>query len=141
MCGINSDHHHGPQSDVGIDLRTQHDLTANLNRALLETHAITCFNIMSGPGAGKTSLLEQTLSALQPKRKAAVLEGDMTTELDAERLRACGVPVVAITTGRACHLDADLVKTGLEKLELAKLDTLFIENVGNLVCPAEFSAG
>ena len=141
MCGINSDHHHGPSSEVGIDLRQQHDLTASLNRKLLDAHGVTCFNLMSGPGAGKTSLLEATLKALQGERRAGVLEGDMTTELDAERLRACGVPVVAITTGRACHLDADLVKTGLEGLELSKLNTLFIENVGNLVCPAEFPLG
>jgi hydrogenase nickel incorporation protein HypB len=100
---------------------------------------------MSSPGAGKTSLLERTLTALAPEFAMAVLEGDMTTQLDADRLAALGVPVVPITTGRSCHLDAAMVESGLkmlqQKLNPAQLDLLWVENVGNLVCPAEFEVG
>jgi hydrogenase nickel incorporation protein HypB len=100
---------------------------------------------MSSPGAGKTSLLEQTLTVLSADLAMAVLEGDMTTQLDAERLEAVGVPVVPITTGRACHLDAAMVSGGLkllrQRLDPASLDLLWVENVGNLVCPAEFAVG
>jgi hydrogenase nickel incorporation protein HypB len=100
---------------------------------------------MSSPGAGKTSLLEQTITALAIELEMAVLEGDMTTQLDAQRLEAVGVPVVPITTGRACHLDAAMVSGGLsllqQRLDPAGLDLLWVENVGNLVCPAEFEVG
>jgi hydrogenase nickel incorporation protein HypB len=100
---------------------------------------------MSSPGAGKTSLLERTLTALATDLEMAVLEGDMTTQLDANRLEAVGVPVVPITTGRACHLDAAMVSGGLrllkQRLDPASLDLLWVENVGNLVCPAEFEVG
>jgi hydrogenase nickel incorporation protein HypB len=100
---------------------------------------------MSSPGAGKTSLLERTITALTPELAMAVLEGDMTTQLDAERLEAVGVPVVPITTGRACHLDAAMVNGGLsllrQRLDPSSLDLLWVENVGNLVCPAEFEVG
>jgi hydrogenase nickel incorporation protein HypB len=100
---------------------------------------------MSSPGAGKTSLLERSLAALSGEFAMAVLEGDMTTQLDAQRLEAVGVPVVPITTGRACHLDAAMVSGGLrllaERVDPASLDLLWVENVGNLVCPAEFEVG
>jgi hydrogenase nickel incorporation protein HypB len=100
---------------------------------------------MSSPGAGKTSLLERTLTALATDLEMAVLEGDMTTQLDANRLEAVGIPVVPITTGRACHLDAAMVSGGLrllkQRLDPASLDLLWVENVGNLVCPAEFEVG
>ena len=100
---------------------------------------------MSSPGAGKTSLLERSLAALATDLSMAVLEGDMTTQLDADRLEAVGVPVVPITTGRACHLDASMVSGGVkllrQRLDPAALDLLWVENVGNLVCPAEFEVG
>jgi hydrogenase nickel incorporation protein HypB len=100
---------------------------------------------MSSPGAGKTSLLERSLAALAGDYAMAVLEGDMTTQLDAERLEAVGVPVVPITTGRSCHLDAAMVSGGLkllrQRLDPGALDILWVENVGNLVCPAEFEVG
>jgi hydrogenase nickel incorporation protein HypB len=100
---------------------------------------------MSSPGAGKTVLLERTLATLAPELKMAVIEGDMTTQLDAERLRQYGPPVIAINTGRACHLDADMVAGGLRQLEQladpSLLDLVLVENVGNLVCPAEFEVG
>jgi hydrogenase nickel incorporation protein HypB len=96
---------------------------------------------MSSPGAGKTSLLEATIRALDGRLRVAVVEGDLATENDAARIRACGVPAVQITTGNACHLDAQMVHDALHQLPLAGLDVLFIENVGNLVCPASFDLG
>jgi hydrogenase nickel incorporation protein HypB len=96
---------------------------------------------MSSPGAGKTSLLEATIRALDGRLRVAVVEGDLATENDANRIRACGVPAVQITTGNACHLDAQMVHDALHELPLAGLDVLFIENVGNLVCPASFDLG
>jgi hydrogenase nickel incorporation protein HypB len=100
---------------------------------------------MSSPGAGKTVLLEKTLAALGSRLRMAVIEGDMTTELDADRLRRYDVPVFAINTGRSCHLDARMVAGGIHQLEQeldpATLDLVLVENVGNLVCPAEFEVG
>jgi hydrogenase nickel incorporation protein HypB len=118
---------------------------ADHNRAHFEEWGIVCVNLMSSPGAGKTQLLERTLQALNPECKMAVIEGDMTTELDAERLRQYGVPVIAINTGRACHLDSKMVAGGIHSLshehDPASLDLVWVENVGNLVCPAEFEVG
>ncbi len=123
---------------------------ADANRDRLNQWGITCLNLMSSPGSGKTQLLEKTLRALQSELKMAVIEGDMTTQLDAERLRASGAPVIAINTGRSCHLDSKMVAGGLHQLEheLAEsgsrpdsFDVVFVENVGNLVCPAEFEVG
>jgi hydrogenase nickel incorporation protein HypB len=118
---------------------------ADRNRAHFEQWGIVCVNLMSSPGAGKTQLLERTLQALNPECKMAVIEGDMTTELDAERLRQYGVPVIAINTGRACHLDSKMVAGGIHSLshehDPASLDLVWVENVGNLVCPAEFEVG
>jgi hydrogenase nickel incorporation protein HypB len=100
---------------------------------------------MSSPGAGKTVLLERTLASLSNELKIAVIEGDMTTDLDAERLRKYGVPVIAINTGRSCHLDSQMVAGGIHQLEQeynpSDFDLLLVENVGNLVCPAEFEVG
>jgi hydrogenase nickel incorporation protein HypB len=118
---------------------------ADHNRAHFDHWGITCFNLMSSPGAGKTALLEKTLAALSPTLNIAVIEGDMTTELDADRLRQCGVPVIAINTGRSCHLDSRMVAGGIHRLEHehdpTSFDVVFVENVGNLVCPAEFEVG
>ncbi len=118
---------------------------ADSNRAHFDEWGITCLNIMSSPGAGKTVLLEQTLEALGSEIKIAVIEGDMTTELDAERLRKYNVPVIAINTGRSCHLDSRMVAGGIHQLEHqynpTDFDLVLIENVGNLVCPAEFEVG
>jgi hydrogenase nickel incorporation protein HypB len=100
---------------------------------------------MSSPGAGKTALLEKTLATLKDEFKIAVIEGDMTTELDADRLRQYDVPVIAINTGRSCHLDSKMVAGGIHQLEHqynpTEFDLILVENVGNLVCPAEFEVG
>ncbi|MGF1522448.1 MAG: hydrogenase nickel incorporation protein HypB [Leptolyngbyaceae cyanobacterium] len=130
---------------LGINLLHANQTGADHNRAHFDAWGITCFNIMSSPGAGKTALLEKTLAALSPELRIAVIEGDMTTELDADRLRQYGVPVIAINTGRACHLDARMVAGGLHTLahehNPEALDLVLVENVGNLVCPAEFEVG
>ena len=130
---------------LGINLLHANQEGADHNRAHFDEWGITCLNVMSSPGAGKTVLLEKTLAALTDSLKIAVIEGDMTTELDADRLRQYGVPVIAINTGRACHLDARMVAGGLHTLSHTQtptdLDLVIVENVGNLVCPAEFEVG
>ena len=119
----------------------ENDRVAAHNREHFDGHGVLALNLMSSPGAGKTSLLEATIRALDGKLRVAVIEGDLATENDAERIRACGVPAVQITTGNACHLDAQMVHDAVHELPLAGLDVLFIENVGNLVCPASFDLG
>jgi len=127
--------------DLLRDLLAQNDRMAAHNRAHFDAHGVLAINLMSSPGAGKTALLEATIDALGDHRRIAVIEGDLETENDAARIRARGVPAVQITTGSACHLDAHLVHRALHDLPLAGLDLLFIENVGNLVCPAAFDLG
>jgi hydrogenase accessory protein HypB len=131
--------------DLGINLLHANQHQADHNREHFDAWGVTCLNLMSAPGAGKTSLLEKTVVALAGSLRLAVIEGDMTTQLDAERLRRYGIPVIAINTGRACHLDAAMVAGGLQQLEALldpqQLDLLLVENVGNLVCPAEFEVG
>lgn len=130
---------------LGINLLHANQEGADHNRAHLDEWGITCLNLMSSPGAGKTALLEKTLEALNSQLKIAVIEGDMTTELDADRLRQYNVPVIAINTGRSCHLDSKMVAGGIHRLQHdynpAEFDLLLVENVGNLVCPAEFEVG
>jgi hydrogenase nickel incorporation protein HypB len=137
--------HQTMDAAIGLNLLHANQADADHNRHHLDTWGITCLNLMSSPGAGKTALLEHTLAALHEQLKVAVIEGDMTTELDAERLRQYDVPVIAINTGRACHLDAKMVAGGLhllaEQHHPQTLDLMFVENVGNLVCPAEFEVG
>jgi hydrogenase nickel incorporation protein HypB len=111
------------------------------NREHFARHATLAVNLMSSPGAGKTALLEATIEALGDEFKLAVIEGDLETENDAERIRAKGVPAVQIATGSACHLDAHMVHSALHDLDVDGVDIVFIENVGNLVCPASFDLG
>lgn len=121
------------------------DLIAAENRKDFDTHGCFVVNLMSSPGSGKTTILERTLRALDGRWKAAVIEGDVLGTLDANRLAPLGVPVVQINTdphfGAECHLDARMVRNALPALRLDGLDLVFIENVGNLVCPAEFRVG
>ena len=117
------------------------DHTAAHNREHFNKHGVLAVNLMSSPGAGKTRLLEATIDALKDQLAIAVIEGDLETENDAERIRAHGVPAIQITTGSACHLDAHMVHDALHALDLQQLDIVFIENVGNLVCPASFDLG
>ena len=122
-------------------LLARNDDQAAHNRSHFDRLGILAVNLMSSPGAGKTALLEATIDALGEEFSIAVIEGDLETEKDAERIRAKGVPAVQITTGTACHLDAHLVHGALHRLPLDSVDILFIENVGNLVCPASFDLG
>jgi hydrogenase nickel incorporation protein HypB len=130
---------------LGINLLHVNQDGADHNRAHFDRWGITCLNLMSSPGSGKTALLERSLPLLRQEFKIAIIEGDMTTELDADRLRQHGVPVIAINTGRSCHLDSKMVAGGLHRLEHdynpADFDLVLVENVGNLVCPAEFEVG
>jgi len=119
----------------------ENDHTAAHNREHFDRHNVLVVNLMSSPGAGKTSLLEATIEALDGNLRMAVIEGDLETENDASRIRARGVEAVQITTGSACHLDAHMVHDALHHMQLDGLDILFIENVGNLVCPASFDLG
>ena len=137
---------HMPIGDnLEINLLAANQHRADHNREAFDAWRLLSLNVMSSPGAGKTALLERSLPQLSRTLRMAVLEGDMTTQLDAQRLEAVGIPVVPITTGRACHLDAAMVQGGLrllqQRLDPATLDLLWIENVGNLVCPAEFAVG
>ncbi|VAX32343.1 [NiFe] hydrogenase nickel incorporation-associated protein HypB [hydrothermal vent metagenome] len=111
------------------------------NRNLFKEKGIFTINLMSGPGAGKTSLLVRTIEALKDKVSIGVIEGDITGTDDAERINALDVPVVQINTEGACHLDANMIREALEEIPLNDIRLLFIENVGNLVCPAEFNVG
>jgi hydrogenase nickel incorporation protein HypB len=150
-CAGDSDHFHVSdatirgvpfmRADVHQALLAGNDQQAAHNRAHFDAADTFVVNLMSSPGAGKTSLLEATIRALQGRLTIAVIEGDLETENDARRIRAAGALAVQITTGNACHLDAAMVHAALHSLDLGPIDVLFIENVGNLVCPACFELG
>jgi hydrogenase nickel incorporation protein HypB len=156
-CGCGSDgatidghyHHHtrDTRRDTSRKLRIEADLLsknneyAARNRGLFEARGILVLNLVSSPGSGKTTLLTRSLSDLKSAVPIAVIEGDQQTANDANRIRATGVPAVQINTGKGCHLDAHMVEHALAKLELKNNSLLFIENVGNLVCPAAFDLG
>ena len=143
-CGCNitpSNAHVGESVEVLQGLLAANDHQAAHNREHFERHGVKAINLMSSPGAGKTALLEATIDALGSDLTFAVIEGDLETENDAERIRAKGVKALQISTGSACHLDAHMVHDALHGLDLDGVDVLFIENVGNLVCPASFDLG
>lgn len=127
--------------DVLQGLLSENDHQALHNRQHFDKHKVLAINLMSSPGSGKTALLEATIDALAGELKVAVIEGDLETENDAQRIRAKGIPAYQIATGSACHLDAHMVHQALHHLDLDAIDILFIENVGNLVCPASFDLG
>lgn len=128
-----------------IDLRRRvfekNDLLAHSLRARFQREGVFAINLLSSPGSGKTTLLEHTLKALSAELRVAALVGDLATDNDATRLARSGVPVRQITTGTSCHLEAQMVETALQGWEPGDLDVLFIENVGNLVCPADYDLG
>jgi hydrogenase nickel incorporation protein HypB len=127
--------------ELHAKLLDANDQQAAANRAALRSHGICAINLVSSPGAGKTTLLERTLDALTAELHCAVLVGDLETDNDARRLQRPNLPVIQITTGSTCHLDAAMVARGIAALPLDGLQLLFIENVGNLVCPAAFDLG
>ena len=152
----NVNHHHYGVGDAGLtvpgfsqgklieieqSILSRNDHDAAHNRSRLASYGICSLNLVSSPGAGKTTLLVKTLLELKQKVSVNVIEGDQETENDADRIRGCNVPAVQINTGRGCHLDAHMVGHALDELPLEKGGVLFIENVGNLVCPAAFDLG
>jgi hydrogenase nickel incorporation protein HypB len=127
--------------DVRRNILKKNDVAAAALRQRFQSASVFVVSLVSSPGAGKTAFLEWTLTALAPHSRVAALVGDLATECDAKRLRRAGVPVRQITTGTVCHLDADMIARALEGWSLEDLDYLFIENVGNLVCPASYDLG
>ena len=120
---------------------SENDRVAGSLRERFQQNGVLCVNLISSPGSGKTTLLERTLEILPRDARVAVLTGDIQTENDANRLKRFGFPVKQITTGGTCHLDARMIEKHLEDWDLSKLDILFIENVGNLVCPSSYDLG
>ena len=139
------DHSHAPDGRTIISLEenllAKNDLLAARNRGWLEGRGIRAFNVMSSPGAGKTTLLVRTIRELAGELDIGVIEGDQETSLDADRIRSTGRPVIQINTGAGCHLDAGMLQRALDALDPVPGSTVFIENVGNLVCPALFDLG
>jgi hydrogenase nickel incorporation protein HypB len=123
------------------DILAGNDALAQRNRATLAQRGVFALNLVSSPGSGKTTLLVRTIERLAGKLPVAVIEGDQQTTFDADRIRATGAPAIQINTGKGCHLDAAMVETAIDRLELAEDSVLMVENVGNLVCPAGFDLG
>ena len=123
------------------DILAANEVIAAQNKSLFTEHGVYVVNLMGSPGAGKTTLLERTAEGLKGKRGMAVIEGDIATSRDAERIAAHAIQAVQINTGGECHLDGNMVRGGLGQLDLDGIDLLVVENVGNLVCPAEFNIG
>lgn len=165
MTGHDHEHHHSPSHSahpshhgahehhdaahehehktvpVHQALLDKNDRQAERNRGFFAAKGLLVLNVLSSPGSGKTTLLQKTAEALKGKLRLGVIVGDLATDNDAERLRAAGIPVVQITTGTVCHLEAEMVARAMGKLPLDQLDVLVIENVGNLVCPASYDLG
>jgi hydrogenase nickel incorporation protein HypB len=123
------------------DILGANDEKARLNQQLLNKHKILMINVMSSPGAGKTSLILQTISGLKDIVRFGVIEGDIASTIDADKVSKLDIPVIQINTAGACHLDANMIEKGLNSLPLDELDVILVENVGNLVCTAEFALG
>jgi len=123
------------------NITSANDAIAAQNKDLLDSHHIIAINLMSSPGAGKTSVILQTIQCLRNKLRFAVIEGDIASKIDADKIDKQGIPVVQINTGGGCSLEAHMITSALKKLPLKNIDLLFIENVGNLVCPAGFALG
>jgi len=137
--------HHGHREKkefpLNIDVLSENNKLAERNRGYFDAKKVLCLNMVSSPGSGKTIILEKTIKELISKRKIFVIEGDQQTTRDAERIERSGAPAIQINTGTGCHLDARMVNLALKKMEVENNSVLFIENVGNLVCPALFDLG
>ena len=127
--------------DVGRKILSENDKYAFANTLFLTEHKKLCFNMISSPGSGKTTILTRTINDLKGEIKIGVIEGDITTDLDAQRIKKTEAPVVQINTDGACHLSAAQISTAIKKLPVNNIDLIFIENVGNLVCPSAFELG
>jgi hydrogenase nickel incorporation protein HypB len=141
------DHHHDHEHsqkkviNLNLDILSKNNLTAGMNRRFFEGRKVLCLNMVSSPGSGKTTILEKTINHLIESRKLYVIEGDQQTFIDADRIEKAGAPAIQINTGSGCHLDAQMVESALTKMDPEPNSILFIENVGNLVCPAMFDLG
>jgi len=159
-CGCGGHHHHDPDHEhehhhnhehhshdenriitIEQDILQRNNLLAERNRGYFEAKNIFCLNLMSSPGSGKTTLLEETIRQLKSRKQVYVIEGDQQTSNDADRIAALGVPVFQVNTGTGCHLEASMINHALKHLNPETGSLLFIENVGNLVCPALFDLG
>ncbi len=136
-------HHHHDKKEIplNIDILSENNRLAERNRGYFEGRQVVCLNLVSSPGSGKTTILEKTIASMIPRRKIFVIEGDQQTARDAERIEKSGAPALQINTGSGCHLDANMIQLALKKMEVSAGSVLFIENVGNLVCPAMFDLG
>lgn len=127
--------------DLKQPILKKNDTLAERNRALFAEKKVFVLNILASPGSGKTSTILATIEALRDEFNIAVIEGDIASSVDSERIKAQGIPAVQINTGGACHLESDMIRRAVEVLNLDDLDLVLLENVGNLVCPAEFDTG
>jgi len=127
--------------DVGYDVLTANQELAHGNRHRLDEHGVTAFNIMGAIGSGKTLLIEKTIERIGKQYGIGVIAGDVVASIDTARFRKHGVPATGLNTGKECHLDAHLVEQGLSDLPLGEMDIMFIENVGNLICPTDYELG
>lgn len=134
-------HHHDQKIKLNIDILSENNMLAKSNRRFFEGRKVICLNLVSSPGSGKTSILEKTILELSKSMEIAVVEGDQQTLLDAERIEKAGADAIQINTGSGCHLDAKMIDSAIDQLDLGPESMLFIENVGNLVCPAMFDLG
>lgn len=127
--------------DISQPILAKNEALASANRALFDEKGVFVLDLLASPGAGKTSTILATIAALRDRYRIAVIEGDIASRVDADKIKAHGIPAVQINTGGACHLESDMIKRAIDVLPLDDLDLLIIENVGNLVCPTEFDLG
>jgi len=127
--------------DVNKPILDRNERLAAENRALFDEHGVFVLDLMASPGAGKTSTILATIAALRDRYRIAVIEGDIASKVDAEKVKEHGIPAVQINTGGACHLESDMISRAIDALDLSDLDLIIVENVGNLVCPTEFYLG
>jgi len=127
--------------ELEINILRENQRLADANKRRLESNKIYAIDVMGSVGSGKTSLIKAIVSRLKNELRIAVIEGDVTTSIDSELIASEGIPTVQVNTGKECHLDANLIRKALDRMPLDKLDLVFIENVGNLICPSEFPLG
>ncbi len=139
--GHSHDHDHGRTIDIEQDVLMQNNMLAQRNRGWFEAKGIVALNLVSSPGSGKTTVLERTITDLKKELSISVIEGDQQTLNDADRINATGAEVVQVNTGQGCHLDAEMIRKAVDKLNPPEKSILMVENVGNLVCPALFDLG
>ncbi|MGA2852964.1 MAG: hydrogenase nickel incorporation protein HypB [Verrucomicrobiota bacterium] len=140
--GHEHEHSHGGKTlSLNLSLLEKNDRLAEQNRGFFRAKKLLVLNVVSSPGSGKTTFIRETAAQLAGRLRVGVIVGDLATDNDAARLRTAGIPIVQITTGTVCHLDADMVAKAAAQMDLDQLDVLVIENVGNLVCPADYDLG